>query len=294
MRALSRTFRVTGRNRNLFFSSLKKRGVNLLKIKIINEKTMEITIDNKDTDKYFAILKNMWYNEQVKTGGLWAPLVFLKKNAARAVACVCFVIFLFFSDNLYFAIDYEGDSSAFKTRVEAALTDAGVEKFKFFSDGDLKNAQKSLDGQNAGFISLSKKGSRIVVDLRENKSAPEMIVPLQKDCVAEENFKILKIVVYSGTQMFYAGDEVKKGDVLVGAYDDSSGERKFRPVLAAISGECSFTFVYESPFEVTDETKNLAIAAAKNALGDKKVFSCECSTDGKKISVIIKYEKNVL
>ena len=52
MRMLTKTFLVTGRNRNILLQRLKKYGVSVFKIQIIDEKRAKITIDEKDTPKY--------------------------------------------------------------------------------------------------------------------------------------------------------------------------------------------------------------------------------------------------
>lgn len=294
MRAFTRTYEVTGLNRNLLISRLKRNGVNIIKLKIISDKRAEITIDNKDTAKYFAICKNMWYNKPIKTGGFFAPLWFFKKNAAKVVAVLCFVTMVCAFENVYFGTVYKGDSQAYEKSVQAALQSAGIKKFCFFGQSDLVEAENYLLNENVSFISLTKNGNKIIADLRENKEPPSKITPLQSDLIADEDFKILKIAVYSGTPMFAAGDEVKKGQVIIGAFDESSGERKSKPILAAVSGECVYVFVYNSPFTADENTVSAAVAAAKNALLNKKIFSCESEVSGKTVTVTIKYEKQII
>lgn len=294
MRAFTRTYEVTGLNRNLLVSRLKRNGINIIKLKILSDKRAEITIDNKDAAKYFAICKNMWYNKLIKIGGFFAPLWFLKKNAVKVIAVLCFFISVLIFENVYLFTVYEGDSRAFEKSVQAAVFKAGIKKFGFFGQDDLDNAEKLLFAENVGFISLTKNGNKIIADLRRNNEAPSEIVPLSCDFIAKEDFKILKIAVYSGTPLFVAGDYVRKGQVVIGAFDESSGERKSKPILAAISGECVYVFTYNSPFEADEHTVNAAIAAAKNALGNKRIFSCETAVFEKTITVTVTYEKQII
>ena len=74
MRWLTETYLLVGRNRKNLLQKLNKEGVRVRKLEIFDEKNAKITIDKKDTPKYFAICKNSWYNKLLKIGGICAPI----------------------------------------------------------------------------------------------------------------------------------------------------------------------------------------------------------------------------
>ena len=76
MALLTKTYLVKGLNRNLLLQKLIKAGIRVKKLKIIDEKNAEITIDGKDCSKYIAICKKTWYNSLVKVGGIFSPFTF--------------------------------------------------------------------------------------------------------------------------------------------------------------------------------------------------------------------------
>lgn len=296
MKALTSTYKVTGLNRNVLFSRLKKQGIDLLNVKIIDDKTAEITIDSKDTDKYFAICKNMWYNTLSKRGGFLAPLIYLKNNAAKAAGVVLMILVIILSENLYFGAEYVGDAVLYRAKIENALTSAGVKKFAYFSENDLARASAILTSeQNLGFISVKKSGSKALITLKGLKDSPQKFPVYYSDVTESENCEILKITVYSGTLLKKAGERVVAGEPIIGAYyEKENGERVLCPIIATYSAKFVFNYEYKATFGFIEESVSDAIAAAKselNKIREYPILNVSYLIEGEKINVVLEYEK---
>lgn len=296
MKTLTNTYVVKGFNRNLLFSRLKKAGIDLLNVKIIDEKTAEITIYNKDSDKYFAICKNMWYNTLSKRGGFLAPLIYLRDHAAKTIGVILMVMLIVLSENLYFGTEYSGDAALYKTKIEQAEAKAGIKKFGFFSAEDLSRVSAILSAeQNLGFISVEKRGNKAMVSLKELKNSPAKFPVFYSDITADEPCEILKIVVYSGTLLKKAGEKVNAGEAIIGAYyEKENGERVPCAVVATYSAKFVFNYEYEFTAGFFEESVPDAIAAAKSELfkdQEYPIFNVDCAENGDKIEVEIEYEK---
>lgn len=293
MKLLTKTFLVSGRNRNLLFQKIAKNKINALKIKIINEKFAEITIDNKDCLKYFAICKNMWYNKLVKVGGILAPFYLLVKNPLKTIALTLSLCIILLGENLYFKTDYQGDSLLVRPYIERLFAENGINKYCFVTNAKLQSLKSQLQKQeNVGYARVEKVGNKIIVDLRLLKNSPSKPQPLKTDLIANENMKILKATVYSGTLLKGAGEVVKKGDVIAGAYKII--DEKIYPcdLYAFISAECSYVYTYTAKFDINNELLARVYEVAKFNLGDFEILSHNITVDNNNtVKVVIKYEK---
>lgn len=296
MRALTYTYKVAGRNRAELVSRLKKQGVDLLNVKIIDDKTAEITIDKKDRAKYFAICKNIWYNNLSKRGGLLAPLVYIYKNAAKSIGVLIIVLAMIFCENLYFGTEYRGDAIFYRGKIESAFETAGIKKFGFFRESDLKKVSSILSAeQNLSFLTLKKRGNKAIVSIKELKPSPQKFPVFYSDVIESEPCEIIKITVYSGTALKKAGDKAAAGDVIIGAYyEKESGERVSCPIIATYSAKYVFVYDYEAGLGFSEDCFSDAIAAAKTELFKTEEFpilGAYCTQNGASVRVIIEYEK---
>lgn len=295
MSYLKFTYLVSGLNQKLLVYRLQKSKINILDIKFINKKLLKITIDSKDRLKFFAICKNSWYNKLVNIGGLCAPLYKLYKNIALTVGLIAFFSICYFSNNLYFKTDYLADSHLYKTQIQSAMQSAGIKKFKPFTQEQLDKASELVREINQiSFITITKKGGSAVVYLKQSVAMPLPLKTYASDFVAPEDLVILKITVYSGTQLKNQGDYVKKGEVIAKA-GYIIQEKEYPCLLSlALTAECTFEYIYNYSGRLTSEIKTNALALAKIYLGDYPVRSYSLKEiNNNKLKVIIKYEKTL-
>ncbi len=293
MALLTKTYLVKGLNRNLLLQKLIKAGVSVKKLKIIDEKSAEITIDSKDCSKYIAICKKTWYNNLVKVGGFLAPFYLMVKNPVKTVAFLLSLCLIVAGDFIYLKTEYLGDSPYFKKSVQNAFFDAGITKYSFITEDKLDKVRQALLSQNgAGYVLVEKRGNKVVVDMRILKQEPLKPKPLTTDLIASEDMKILNATVYSGTLLKFPGESVLKGEVIAGAYNIVDDKQIPCELHAVISAECTYTYVYSAKYQITEELLSRVYLTAKFALGDYEILSHRQTVKNKNlIEVEIKYEK---
>lgn len=292
---LKNTYLVEGRNRNILLSRLKKHGVRVLNVVILSEKLTEITIDSKDSEKFFAICKNLWYNKSVKISGIVAPFYTAGRNLAVTAFVVIFFLLCFLFGNTFAGEIYEGDSLFFKAEIAEALENSHIKRLSYFDQKDLDKVKIALEKDpKISFARVEKWGNKAIIDIKKQKTPPAMLKRRTGDIVARENLKILNISVYSGTPFFKKGDSVKKGETIVGGYYIE--EEKVIPcdIIAEISVECTFLYDYKSKFGLKDEDIGLALSIAEFSLGDCEILSAETKKlDKNTLRITIKYEKEI-
>ncbi len=295
MTLLSKTFLVEGRNHKILLEKLKNAKINALKIEILSEKLLKITIDAKDTAKYFAICKNSWYNKDLGTSGVLSPFYHMVKNWIISLSIVSFFAVAFFANGIYFESEYRGDALLYRSTVEKEFEKAGIKKYSFFSQEKLNAVRQTLEKQSGiAFISIKKSGNKAIIDLKSSQTPPQGPFLSSEDLIAKEDMVILNITVYSGTACVEKGQAVKKGEVIAKASHFFKEEEVKTLLYCEITAECVFEYLYQSKSPIDGTVKNNAFASAKFALGDYPVRSFEFEQlKGDCIKVILKYEKRI-
>ena len=296
MNLLTVTYLIVGRNRKYLLQRLSKSKIAVKKLEIIDEKHAKITIDKKDSLKYFAICKNSWYNKELKIGGFCAPIYKAVKNPLITIAVILFFASAYFADNVYLESVYVGDALLYQSVVENQLEEVGVTKFKRFSQDSLNEAASALQKQSGiSFITIKKRGNKAVVDLKSELAPPSKLLVFNSDYLAPEDMTVLNLTVYSGMAVVKNGDFVKKGEIIAKASCLIKDEEKPCPLILALTAECDFVFYYESAYGVNDSIKLNAAASAKHMLGDYTVRSYKIEQiDKNKLKVVLKYEKTLI
>ncbi len=295
MTLLSKTFLVEGRNQKMLLEKLKKAKINARKIEILSEKQLKITIDAKDTAKYFAICKNSWYNKDLRTSGFLFPFYLMVKNWIIALSIAIFFAVAFLTNRIYFESEYRGDALLYRATVEETFEKAGIKKYTFFSQEKLNSVRQTLEKENGiAFISIKKSGNKAIIDLKRAQTPPQGPFLSSEDLVAKEDMVILNITVYSGTACVQKGQEVKSGEVLAKASHFFKEEEVKTLLYCEITAECVFEYIYQSNSPIDGTVKNNALASAKFALGDYPVRSFEFERiNDDRIKVVLKYEKRI-
>ncbi|MBQ7407806.1 MAG: sporulation protein YqfD [Clostridia bacterium] len=292
---LTQKFLVIGKNRQMLLNRLKKRGVGIIKLKILSENRMEITIDKKQSTIFFAICKNMWYNIPLRVGGLLSPFYLLVKKPLIALCVALYFLIAIYGGNLYFGAHYLGDSVYFKPQIEQALKSVGISELSYFTQDKLVKAQLILSKTDGiAFVSLQKWGNKAIIDIKGEVVSPNYVKTYSSDIVANEHMKIIYVAVYSGTQLVNVGDVIDKGDAVVGAYHLINEEKIPCEIIAEVIAECVFEYEYQSRFDISDGTLSHAIAAARLALGDYLVTSYKTEKINENtVKVFLTYNKQI-
>ncbi len=200
---------------------LHRKSVNVYFFKQTDEKECLIELDYFDSYKFFAICKNMCYNKLiVKYKGLLSPLTYLVKNFGLLLGIVAFIILTALSNNVILGVKVTGSGSCFSQETKAVVNEFGASKYTLFSSVDLQKLETAILTSNSrlSFVAVKKQGNILVVDTVLSKQEPSVLGSSTSDLISDYDGVIEEITVLRGSALVEKGQEVKRGDILVGAY----------------------------------------------------------------------------
>lgn len=214
-------YKVKGVNIEVLLNTLKKNNIQVYNCKYIENKTICITVKLIDEQKFFAISKKLCYNvKKVKNSGKFLWLYKLITNPGIIVGCLLFVLLTSVFSDFVFGFKFVGDGRIYSNLVETQLQEMGVTRLSRFSKIDEKALANTILTENDefSFVNCKKQGNNLVIELILSESKPHINTTTNKDLVSQYDGVIDKIYLYRGTPLFKEGEQVKKGDVLVGGY----------------------------------------------------------------------------
>ena len=257
-------FAVEGLNRERLFNALQKKGVTLYDVKIFGPKRAEFAVDSRELKNFFAITDNLCYNiKKVGERGIAAPFAALFRRFGVLVGALLFAAFVAASDFAVLSVDYYGSGGVYKDYAGEVLSACGVKPFAFTDDERLERAAAALlkNSDVFSFASVEKHGTRVKVNLVLSPEASGVVDTERKELVCPVDGVVESITVLRGMALVAAGDVVKKGDVLIGGYNEIKDTVYETYVLGSVRVISSHTAEYTGG--EGEEEKALALAAAE-------------------------------
>ena len=257
-------FAVEGLNRERLFNALQKKGVTLYDVKIFGPKRAEFAVDSRELKNFFAITDNLCYNiKRVGERGLAAAFAALFRRFGVLVGALLFAAFVAAADFAVLSVDYYGSGAVYKDYAGEVLSACGVKPFAFTDDERLERAAAALlkNSDVFSFASVEKHGTRVKVNLVLSPEASGVVDTERKELVCPVDGVVESITVLRGTALVAAGDVVKKGDVLIGGYNEIKDTVYETYVLGSVRVISSHTAEYTGG--EGEEEKALALAAAE-------------------------------
>ena len=282
-------YRVRGLNLDRLIGTLKKRGINLYDVKKKGQKTLILTVNGSDNEKFFAISQKLCYNiKRLGEKGKHYPLFLLIKNLGATIGAVLFALSFLFINDLVFSFEFTGTGSVYKKEVENYLNGRGIVKFSRFSDLDLDALSDEIlaSSDKFSFAEAKKRGNRLIISLAEKKPNASTLTGTAKNLISTLNGVVEEVKVYRGTALVKQGDVIKDGDLLVDGYLTVKDVRVETNVIATVTVRTDWVFTYIS--DAINEEK-FALALAEGVYG----FDYDdCSVSVKKSGE--KYEYTVI
>lgn len=214
-------YKVVGSKLNYLLALLHNRKISVFYADKLADNTLSVTIDFCDSNKFFAICKNMCYNKTIiGFYGVLSPLAYLFKNIGIFLAAIVFLIATSFLGNYLLDVDCIGSGACFKSQTLAIAEMNGATKYSKFSSIDFKNLEAEILKTNPllSFVSVKKQGNRLIINSVLSDKQPSVLNENTSSLVSEHNGVIESITVLRGTALVKVGDSVSKGTELVGAY----------------------------------------------------------------------------
>ncbi len=227
-------------------------------------------VPDKMVKKVFAIFASPCYNIVIDREG---PFSRFKRLCARRAFLVAggalFVAAAVLSNAFVLRIEVTGSGAYLKNPVLSELHSLGVERFTLWRGvNEPALVSRVLALPDVVFCSVQKRGSVLYVDVQteEGSASPADYSPLKSDCRGV----VESIVAVSGTPLVVAGQSVRRGEELIGAYFLSEGEKV--PCMAAGYAvlSCMASVSYAAARE-SEENLRSAYAAALLYVGDERI-----------------------
>ena len=235
---------------------LKRAGIDVFDVKKPQKNQILLSVNKKDTEKVFAIYPKVCYNNSVRSAyvvrqmgkiGAFKYASRFKNRVGFLLGAALFCVSTLYLDAFVFGVEFVGDTG-YERETLALLEENGIKPFSRYKAGeeDLICA-KLLALKDVEFCSVKKSGLRVVVEIR---CSDFPVRTLQKGALtARESGEIVAITALRGTLLKAKGEQVLKGEPLVGDYfETQSGERKKIEVIARARIAC----VYETEISAPD------------------------------------------
>lgn len=289
------TFEIKGVNLDRFINYAKKQGLTLYDVKKISIKRLLVTVNFKESRKFFAIADKMCYNvKRIRYKGWAYPFFRLVKSIGLLVGALVFMTVSVIFDDFIVGIKFSGSGSIYHRQVKEYLKDNGVCEFSRFSSVDLKVLEDKVlsDNPHLSFVSLKKSGNTLNVELALSSDNVKTLSGDVYFVKSDVNGEIERIKVYRGTALVSAGDQVNVGDLLVDGVVTLNDQTLKTNVICSVSIIVSQEREYA--FEQGDAEQK-AVLLAESEFFDKEIlcsFVNKTQTGGGYLyKVLIKYRR---
>ncbi len=285
-------YEITGLNREYLLNALARRQIPVYYVKKIQKNKVRLTISASSRKKLFAFLDGSCYNvKKVRTFGCGHPFVLLKKRLGIVVGIAIFFAVVMVFSRVMLDVKYVGSGAVYATEIDRALEDGGVKRYSFFSSWDNKEIERKLFALGKfSFVSVSRKGMRLVVRTELTGTPPSILERGQTQMTAVEGGVVVSLKVLRGTPLVKVGDTVKRGDVVVSGAYTAGEEQKEGAVLATLVLSCTAQVV--CPLPSSEEEKDAAMIFAKHVVAEfGEITGCNAQEEGGEYVVTITYQR---
>ncbi len=285
MKELKEAWIVEGLMPERALDRLQKAGISVFKAKKIKKMQILFHISKKDIEKAFAIYPNMCYNN---SRGSVYTFTRVSAHTTRerkinkfrlfgillGVCCWFFVVLG--ATGLIFKIEVTG-SKIYKREVVSILKESGINLFSVYQSGKEREiSAKILNLDGVEFCSVQKIGNTVRVEIRQRP------LPTAKrengDLIAPLSCKIESAVALSGTLLKKSGEELLKGESIVGGFFISSDGEKKTPTH--VVAKAKLLCVEQIYADTEERVKAEAILLVQGFGGEIKSIVVETVNDG--------------
>lgn len=188
----------------------------------------------------------------LKKQGLKYKFLKYKKRFGIMAGIVLVPLFIMFISDTVVIIEINGNEKNSTQQVLSVLSDTGIKKGASVSDIDFVYAEQylRLGLDDVVWTAIRHTGCRIVVDIDESESEPEILKEkMASNIIASKDAQIVSVNVLSGQLVKIINDGVKKGDIIVsGIYSDSKGHIRNVHALGNITGIYNDSVVFSQNY----------------------------------------------
>lgn len=210
----------------MLFKRLNREQIALYDLKKVGAR-LQFSVDDDNAKKVFAIFNKPCYNTIIiEKSGKNHVLDFVKRRFGVVVGVILFALIRLFSDFAILRIDVVGTGSYLKNQVVHVLNNNGAHLFGTERGFNYAVARSQIMAlPSVTFCDIVKRGATLTVNVQAD--GEQSSLTNYGNLIADKSGKVIKLVVVCGTPLALEGEDVKRGDKLIGAYyADAQGENK--------------------------------------------------------------------
>ena len=243
---------IKGKNINRFLNKLIKQNIEILDIKNISYKEVEIKIYKKDLEKIEKI-KTIYELEEVNSYGLIKIKKIISKNKILILFALLGFIFLLFLTNIIFDIEVVHNKKEIRELLISELKKYDITNNRFVKSFDEieKIKEKILEKykDKLEWIEIERVGTKYIVRVEERKIPSSENRPKNQNIVAKKSAIIKNIEADNGVIVKNVNDYVKPGDVIVsGSIYLNENLKDIVAATGKVYGEVWYKSSVEVPF----------------------------------------------
>lgn len=209
---------IKGKNVNRFINKLVKQNIDILNIKYINYKEIEIRVFKSDLEKIEKI-KSIYELNEVNSYGLIKIRKILIKNKILLFFMFIGFLFILLLTNVIFDVEVVHNKKEIQELLISELKKYGITEKKFVkSFNEIEKIKKEILEKykdKLEWIEIERVGTKYIVRVEERKIPNSDVETQNRNIVAKKSAIIKTIIAENGVVVKNVNDYVKAGDVIV-------------------------------------------------------------------------------
>lgn len=209
---------IKGKNVNRFINKLVKQNIDILNIKYINYKEIEIRVFKSDLEKIEKI-KSIYELSEVNSYGLIKIKKILIKNKILLFFMFIGFLLILLLTNVIFDVEVVHNKKEIQELLISELKKYGITEKRFVkSFNEIENIKKEILEKykdKLEWIEIERVGTKYIVRVEERKIPNSDVETQNRNIVAKKSAIIKTIIAENGVVVKNVNDYVKAGDVIV-------------------------------------------------------------------------------
>ncbi len=277
-------YEISGSKLRFLPTFLNGRGISVYKYQEIDLTRAHVIIDFNDSNKFFAICKNMCYNKTIiGFYGVLSPIALLFRYIGLVLGAILFTVIASLLNGVVLEIDCIGTGACFSSQIQAVVNDYGINRYSLFKNVDYDGLEAEVLKTNPklSFVSAKKQGNRLVINSVLSDKDPDVLGENYGDLISGHKGVIESIKVLRGTALVQVGDSVEENTILVGGYllgkDNVTYPTYVLATVTVISSENRFIKI---DGEITNDLLTSAEKVAEFEANAEVIYAKAEKTDG--------------
>lgn len=248
---------IKGKNVNRFINKLVKQNIDILNIRYINYKEIEIRVFKSDLEKIEKI-KSIYELSEVNSYGLIKIKKILIKNKILLFFMFIGFLFILLLTNVIFDVEVVHNKKEIQELLISELKRYGITEKNFVkSFNEIEKIKKEILEKykdKLEWIEIERVGTKYIVRVEERKIPNSDVETQNRNIVAKKSAIIKTIIAENGVVVKNVNDYVKAGDVIVsGSIYLNEALKSVVRANGKVYGEVWYKSEVEMPFVYYEE-----------------------------------------